>query len=663
MNKTLGNILKGFAILFVAVHLGVILYLGATASGPLLHNDYALMIYQQHRAVEFFSAFHNMWGYDTGYSAGYPLNFTWNSNVILQFLSVLLQPVPEYIVLLATTVFSVAMAPFMFFFGLKNFGVVGAKRYLAMIVLTAYWWTGLPVTFMLLGMPAGLIVFHLSFYAVSLFYRLFDADDRRVLPQLYVLVPLCFLAHKTAFVILGVPFLLIILCQLRKLKIRYLVHLILIAALTLAVNSFWLIPFLDLVKFRVALAEAPHGLCYDPLRIFKDYFTLSKIMGHKVISGPESLVLTVPNTILRNFLLWFGMFGLYRMWQTGKRALASFFFFVVAVFMGEVYFGSFWWFTALFYPTRYIAYMDWFLVIPAMTGVAALSEMAAGRISAARKTVAATVAIAVLLAVSVMPYLIFTRLTDKRLDDDTRQLAQYLRDATTPNGRVMLEDSGWNDRDGRPPKYSESQFPSLLSDITGREFIGGPYPYLFLKHHHADFHDGVFLGKDIGSYSESELAAALDRYYIRWIVCWSDACKNTFGGTGNTGGDIGRRFVKQNVIGRFEVYKYADFNMNPFIEGDGFVVADRSGIRCYRVSASAAGRAVLKYHGFAPLVLGSGGRTSIADSDNDPIGFIAIKQPAAYFNVYNSYKLKSEGGITGVLDAGGDYRPTETNSK
>lgn len=649
MNRSVANIIKVFAILFVLLHVGVTGHLGATASGPLFHNDYALMIYQQHKAVEFFSGFGSLWGYETGYAAGYPLNFTWNSNVILQFLSVLLHPVPEHIVLLWTTVFSVAMAPFAFFFGLKNFGVDGTKRNLATILLLAYWWTGLPATFMLLGMPAGTIVFHMAFFIVSVFYRIVDADERRLWPWLYALIPLSFLAHKTALVILGIPFMIIITCYVRRVRIGCYAHLAAIAALTLAVNSFWLIPFLDLAKFRVALADAPHGLHFDPLRIFKDYFTFTKIMGHKVVSDTNSLVLTVPNTILRNFLLWFGLYGLFRIWKDGRRALAAAIFFIVAIYMAEVYFGSFWWFSALFYPTRYIAYMDWFLVIPAVTGAAAAYRALAPKFGAAPGTAIAIAALTILLIATAPTYILFTRLTDRRLDEDTLQLAKFLKEETTPNGRVLLEDSGWNDRGGAPPQYSESHFPSLLSDITGREYIGGPYPYVFLEHHYAGFHDGTFLERDIRSYSTRELSRALNDYYIRWIVCWGSGCSETFAADG-------QRFKKLAGIGKFDVFEFTDFDMNPFLTGEGFTVADHRGIRCYRVGAE-DGRAVLKYHALESLETGAGGETGSAPVGSDPVGFIEIENPRANFIIRNTYDNKLEGGISGLLGAGADYRP------
>jgi hypothetical protein len=623
--------------LFVTAHVVGPLALVLLVAGPLYYNDYPLMIYFQHRALQFFGAFQNLWGYDPYYSAGYPLNFTWNSNLVLQFLQVLLYPIPEYAVLLISTFASIAIAPLMFWLGLGNFGIKGSRRAFALVIMTAYWWTGFPAVLMLLGMPAALFVFHLSFYTVSLFYRFFHEDDRRTLTLLCIFTPLCFIAHKTAIVTVGLPAAILFACNLRNVDFKKIACLALIGALVLAVNSFWLVPFLHLVKYKVALPEAPHGLNFDPLRIFKDYLTLSKVMGHKILEpSGQTYALVVPNTILRDALLVFGVHGMVVFWRDGRRALSAFFAAFAALFLAEIYFGSFWAPTAELNPTRYVGYLDFMLAVPAaasagaiwrrLTDPARTDDPERFRRSAARF---AKPAFAILFLAALLPFGIFLKQIATPLDKDTLALTDYLKKNTAPGARIMLEDSGWNDRDGKPPKYGMGQFPSMMSDITGREFIGGPYPYVFLSYHYADFHDGKFLGRKIGSYSDREIAESLNRYNIRWIVCWSEDCNNYF-----LSNPYDFRYLKS--IGKFAVFEWVQYKYNPFLAGSGYIIADITGIRCYRVKPE-NGKVVLKYHWFDGLVIRGGGRLREAKDARYPIGFIEVDDPAPYFTIVNGY--------------------------
>ncbi len=633
------KLLKANAVLFTAAHVAAAAAI-LVAFNVLYYNDYPLMIYFQHRAAQFFGEFAALWGYDPFFSAGYPLNFTWNSNLDLQFLQVLLHPLSEYAVLVIATAAAVLSAPVCFLAGLRNFGLDGSRLNWAMIIMLAYWWTGLPVVMLLLGMPSALLVFHLSFYAVSLFYRLLKNGDDRVLAGLYVLAPLCFIAHKTAIVTLGVPAFILLLCNLRSLTIRRAAHLLGIAALVLAVNSFWLVPFLELLRYKVELAEAPHGLTDDPLRFFKDYFTLTKIMGHKIlVAENQSFMLVFLNTILRDILLGFGIFGIIKLRRRGSRAAAGFFGVLTAVFLLEIYLGSFWRPAAMLNPTRYIGYLDSFLAIPAATGAFELwNKIRQTRPRAARKIILLAWPATIILLVTAGAHLaMFVRQINTPLDPDSRALAVYLAENTTPNGRIMLEDSGWNDKDNTPPKYGEGHFPSLLPDLTGREFIGGPYPYAFLVHHYADFHDARFLNRPLGDFSEGEMRNALDLYHIRHVVCWSDDCMDYMYGHPSI-------FRHRDQAGKFHIFDYVAFRYSPFIAGDGFAVADHTGIRAYRVRPGAEGTAALKYHAFDRLGVRGGGPAGVYPVETSPVGFIEVAKPKRNFKIINTYGRKHKPG-------------------
>ncbi len=630
----MNRIARFYMRLFVTAHVAAPAVLLLVFLRPLYANDYALMLYFQRRAVQFFGAFHRLWGYDPFYSAGYPLNFTWNSNVVLQFLAVLFRPAPEYIVLSVATFASAAMGPLVFWLALGNFGLKDTRRAVAMILLCAYWWTGLPAVMLLLGMPSALFAFHLSFLTVSYYYRFFSEDDPRVIKWLYILSPLCFLSHKTAIVLVGMPVALLLAIHIRKVKLKTLAHLAAICTLTIAFNSFWLIPFLHLVKYKVTLPEAPHGLSNDPFRIFKDYLTFSKIFSHRVLElNKESWPIVIPNTIFRVALLLFGIHGLCVLRRDKRRAVAAFLGGTVAFFMALIYFGSFWKPSAELNPTRYIGYMDFFLAVPAAVSFGAVWRRLSGKNGRPIQravTRLAKPAPAIGFIITIAPFLIFLNQIRTPLDKDTLALTAYLRDSTSVDGRIMLEDSGWNDRDGLPPKYGGGHYPALMSELTGREFIGGPYPYVFLAHHFADFHDGVFLRKRLADFKPNEMRESLDLYNIKWIVCWSRDCKNYFGVSP-------RLYNPVSKIGKFTVYERPGYTPDAFIAGSGRVTADIKGIRCYRVKPE-NGRVILKYHYFEGLRATGGGKIRAARIGRDPIGFIAVDNPGRNFRITNSYK-------------------------
>ncbi|HOC93504.1 MAG TPA: hypothetical protein PKH33_14205 [bacterium] len=613
--------LKFFAWLFVAAHIAAPAALILANSNPLTYNDFPVMLYFQHRASQFFESYFAFWGFDYFYSAGYPLNFTWNSNVFLQFLQTFLNPAPPAAVLAAATFVSVAIAPLCFRAGLSNFGLSGARRDWALIVMLAYWWTGYPVIMLLLGMTSGVFAFHICFYAVSVFYRFMREDGPAHAARLCLLVPLCFLAHKTAIVAFGIPAAVLFACHLRNVNLRRLGSIAMFLALTLAVNSFWLVPFMELVKFKVELAHAPHGLNFDPFRIFKDYFTLSKAMGHKILEPSQNPVFAAMNTILKDSLLALGIAGIIA--GRKERARAAFFALTAVLFLALIYFGSFWKPAAAVNPTRYVGYIDFLLAAPAAAGAAAVFR--------ARPALSrfALPALALLFLLSFAHFAMFNSMIRKPIDGDTRALAVWLSGNTTPNGRILLEDSGWNDRDALPPKYGEGHFPALLSEITGREFIGGPYPYIFLKHNLAGFHDGRFLGAALSSFSDSTLDAELNRYNIHWVVCWSGDCKERFAARPQA-------FARQTETGRFIVFERTGGAPSPFLSGEGFVAADIGGIRAYRVRPGADGAVVLKYHALVNPEVSGGGEAGAAAAGNDPVGFIKIQNPGEYMLIRNS---------------------------
>ena len=145
-------------------------------------------------------------------------------------------------------------------------------------------------------------------------------------------------------------------------------------------------------------------------------------------------------------------------------------------------------------------------------------------------------------------------------------LVKWILENTTKEGRILIEDSGFLDTQGKDisvwgHQFYLTHFPALLPYYTKREFIGGPYPYSLIRHHFAEFHDGILFKRPLDTFTLPELQSYFDLYNIKWIICWSKKSKEYF----NRYPDY---LLKNNTINRFYTYTV---NRKPsfFYKGEG----------------------------------------------------------------------------------------------
>lgn len=96
-------------------------------------------------------------------------------------------------------------------------------------------------------------------------------------------------------------------------------------------------------------------------------------------------------------------------------------------------------------------------------------------------------------------------------------LIEELRKRTTAEGRVLFETSV-----GRV--FDNAHSAGYIARSASREFIGGPYPFMF----EAGFWDGFAFGRSLNSMPEDEIRRDLDAFNIGWVVVQSSTARKFF---------------------------------------------------------------------------------------------------------------------------------------
>ena len=148
-------------------------------------------------------------------------------------------------------------------------------------------------------------------------------------------------------------------------------------------------------------------------------------------------------------------------------------------------------------PNRFSATAYLFLVVPAAMGMGIVLQSIRSKSNVAW---VAKLTLLVLLPVATLVVMEFVREASdaqsgrygkpppevRGFGKSNEALLQWLREHTNDGGRVLFETSLARIHDG-------AHIAGLLARFSGREFIGGPYPYMFF----AGFWDGHVFGKPI----------------------------------------------------------------------------------------------------------------------------------------------------------------------
>lgn len=187
-------------------------------------------------------------------------------------------------------------------------------------------------------------------------------------------------------------------------------------------------------------------------------------------------------------------------------------------------------------------------------------------------------------------------------------LVDFLRSRDTADQRVFFETSLGRIHDG-------GHIAGMLAWRSGRELIGGPYPFLGT----ANAWDGVAFGAELASMGADELAGWLDLYDVGWMLCHTDACKRAMAAVPGT--------TAVQSWGR--VTAYARSSPGRVVEGAAHL--DGRCINRVEFSGVAGPRLVLRYHWVPGLrALPSGTVEPVVLKPGAP-PFVAVVDPPPAF--------------------------------
>ena len=267
-------------------------------------------------------------------------------------------------------------------------------------------------------------------------------------------------------------------------------------------------------------------------------------------------------------------------------------------------------------PNRFASTAYLFLVLPAALGTATLVSAIRDRTGAMRYAFAAGAVVLAFVGLFVanevrheVSFGPSGRYGDappeaRDLGPKGRAVLAWLRDRTTPEGRVLFETSLARVHDG-------GHIVGYLATQAHREFIGGPYNNFF-----AGTRDGWMFGRSIDTIEPKDFLAYLSLYNIGWLVVHSDATKTYL----HRFKDVIEPQSSFEGLETFVVHQPLDY----VAEGHGRVRSvDYGRIVVERLDATDA-PLVLKYH-YAPGMRALDG--SVVEPQamlDDPVPFIRV---------------------------------------
>ena len=441
--------------------------------------------------------------------AGYPLDFIFNSSLPVQVSNIIFRPLPLGLVIKWFFLVTFLLAPFNFYFAARSFGLAKNAALAATALGISYFWLGEDALFGDWGMLSGSFLLNFFLLVAASFYKYLRVPNRMNFAVFAILLALAVLIHKTFIVLIGLPCLVLVLVLGRRIGAKTWLSAIGTVVFAFLVNSFWILPMLPSLQFKIEDPTTTFFQNIDPLRFLKDlipWIYPGVALGRLAILMPA-------------------IYGLVRLRQAKDRNLFRFLLITVITFFVFVYFGSNIDLLRNLQPYRYLTAL-FFLLTPAggIGGIAFREKVprAFGRIGQSHARVIFRGS-ARLASCPELPAFLPGRAALKSMAGQVQSLRSWLEAHTDRSGRIMAEDI--NQWEGRLTPYGTSRFVGILPALMPRYLIGGPLPNAFIRHHYASFHDGYFLNRPISEYNDSELAAKMELYNIRWAFAWSDMSK------------------------------------------------------------------------------------------------------------------------------------------
>jgi hypothetical protein len=587
---------------------------------PLIDQDWGLHFHHLKSLETFWRRDTLLWGYNPFFMAGYPSNTIQDLSIkFFELLSLALAAVVLSSVQWFKICAFVAMAsvPWIMYLAARNFFFADQSKNLtgaaAAVLGTVYWWNSLPREMFFYGMLGFPVASYLSILGVSLFYRI--AKQSRSFGPVHIGLLIFALAilplHVQSVVIFLPPVVALILTENRLLSVRISASIIAVAALSLLLNAWWLIPAIthrgDDISAQI-VRQLPLFVSSDPLTFVKDYLGSAGYWSFR------------PSFLEKGFrvvLLVLGGLGIWKLIRNDKRDAGIMLATGTLVLFVITYFGALAPLTNSWQPLRFKVPYDLFLVIGASYSI--------GNCWSARVAAPSRILV-LLLAAGLVAFFINVFQTEStgklqlrsRINPGLNEIVEWVHREASRDGRVLFEESG----DETGFVYDGVYLSSFLPHLTGRQLIGGPINLYNDRHHFAEFHSGKLFQKQIQTFSDEGLRNYFRLYNIAAIVAFHPASVRRFLAIP----DLVRLDQRVGPVHLFKVNQPLSW----FVKGAGQLKASLNRIEVSNVNSE---EIILKFHWHPRLVALPEVKSEPIMLQDDPIPFIRIVNPPAAFTL------------------------------
>jgi hypothetical protein len=558
------------AAIFLA-HMGASTFVVAPASlgtgEPFYTDDHALHFARAATIADELWRTGRLWAYDPGTLAGYPLGATiFDLDNVGTAVAMALLPLPRPLAYKLVVLLALLAPPLVLFAAARRLGCDDAEALATAAAATVV--AASAFTFRL-GMFANFTVAYLAVLVFAFAAGHLRAPTRRSFLALVALGTAGLLVHVFLGILVLVPCAVLVLAESWRAPRRTLGQAGAVTLALLLLASPWLVPWL---RFAPVLGwDYPHhffqtgplATAWRPLTVLWGWPIFLLVMGG---IGIGVWARRAPTPLVLAYATW-----------------------VLALLVGALQ-GSRLPLVSRLEPLQLMVPLAFVLCPLAATGVVAVLRA----LPSPRLVAFAPLAFAPYLAVTLVRLAPLPPVS-AALPPEGHAFVAWLREVSDPGARLLLEDRRHLerprlDRDVPDHPYFGSHLLGLLPALTGRQVLGGPYPEMPIRPHHADLSSGVLLGTPLAEWPTERLAAALALYNVGTIVVWSSAARERLAAAADVVAPAGGL----GVFAAFRTRAPASF----LLAGSGTVRARPNAIEV--TGASPAG-VVLKYHWYPGL--------------------------------------------------------------
>lgn len=276
-------------------------------------------------------------------------------------------------------------------------------------------------------------------------------------------------------------------------------------------------------------------------------------------------------------------------------------------------------------PNRFAPAGYLLLCIPASGGISSIARAMSKSIGTTRGRLAAATAAVLMTGAIVLVWELWREVVPgpqgrygapppqiQPVGPDSRWVIDWVVRRSSPDARVLFETSLGRVED-------DAHMAGYYARYTHREFIGGPYPYMYF----AGFWDGFLFGKPIGTIPFAKMAKYLSLYNVGAIIVYSDAAKHYFDAIPGVAVDAER--------GRLKAYRVA-IQPSFFLAGSGHVVT--RGGSALVVTDAVGPEVILKYHFVPGMVSEPPSQLDGVHVLDDPVPFVRVRNPPENLRLY-----------------------------